>query len=119
MRAGTLDTRIALQRKTASYSASGEPTDTWSTLAERWASINPLIGDERNASEQWVAREQTKFVLRWSSEVNDFSPLDQVIHPASDASISPVPSRSTYDVMAVLQQGRNEQIIIMAARRVA
>lgn len=119
MRAGPLDVRLMLQRKVASYSSSGEPTETWTNLAERWASIAPVIGDERNASEQWVAREQTKFVVRWSAEIDDLSPLDRVIFPSADAGLSPVEMRSIYDIFSVLMQGRNEGIIIMAARRVA
>jgi head-tail adaptor len=118
MRAGTLDQRIALQRKTTDYSSSGAPIETWSTLAERWSSLDPVSGLERSAAQQWIAREQVQFVLRWSPEVSDLSPLDQVIHPASDAASSPIPSRSVYDIMAVLAIGRNESIKIMAARRV-
>ena len=119
MRAGTLDARIALQRKSTSYSSTGEPTDAWTTLGERWALVEPASGDERSASEQWVAREQTKFTIRWSQEFEDLSPLDQVIFPVGDASESPVPTRSIYDVIAVHQIGRNYQMTILAARRVA
>jgi head-tail adaptor len=118
MRAGTLDTRVALQRKSTSFSASGEPVEGWSTLAERWSDIKPVTGAERNAAQQWVAREQTQFTLRWSSEVDDFSPLDRIICPADDAATSPTPSRSVYDVMAVYQPDRHETVIVMAARRV-
>jgi head-tail adaptor len=118
MRAGTLDIRIALQRKTISYSSSGVPVETWATLVQRWASINPLTGDERNAAQQWIAREQTQFTLRWSSEIADLSPLDQLIYPASDAANSPVPSRSTFDIISVHEVGRNDKIVINAARRV-
>ena len=119
VRAGSLDVRIVLQRKATSYSSAGEPVDTWSTLATRWASLDPVTGVEQNAAEQWIAREQTKFTIRWSPDVNDLSPLDQVIFPASDASNSPVPARSTYDIIAVHEIGRHEQMAILAARRVA
>ena len=119
VRAGTLDVRIALRRKTSSFSSSGEEIETWTTLATRWASIDPIIGDERNASEQWIAREQSRFTTRWSADIDDLSPLDLVIFPAADASNSPVPSRSTYDVIAVHAKGRNDQLVILAARRVA
>ncbi len=119
MRAGTLDTRIALQRKTTSHSSSGTPIETWSTLVERWSSADPVTGDERNAAQQWIAREQTKFTIRWSQEVEDLSPLDRVICPADGASVSPISARSIYDVIAVHEEGRNKEMIIMAARRVA
>jgi head-tail adaptor len=119
MRAGTLDVRIALQRKATSYSSSGSPVDVWSTLVERWSAVDPVRGDERNAAQQWVAREQTKFTLRWSAAIDDLSPLDRVIFPADDAANSPISSRSVYDVIEVHQEGRNDKVVIMAARRVA
>jgi SPP1 family predicted phage head-tail adaptor len=119
MRAGQLDTRVALQRKTTTYSSSGEPVETWSTLVERWSALRPLTGAEVNAAEQWVAREQTEFTVRWSQEIADLSPLDRVICPADDASVSPEVARSVYDIVAVHEVGRNEALRITAARRVA
>ena len=118
MRAGSLDRRIELQRKTTSWSSSGQPVETWSTLTQRWANYKSLTGDERNAAQQWIAREQVKFTIRWSSDVSDFSSLDRIIFPATDASVSPVPSRSIYDVIAVSEEGRQKGIAILAARRV-
>lgn len=118
MRAGKLDMRVAFQRKAQSSSSSGEPVETWSTLATRWADVEPLFGTEVNAAEQWIAREQSRFTVRWSSDIDDLSPLDRVIFPASDAQASPVPSRSVYDVIAVQLLGRNEGIAVQAARRV-
>lgn len=119
IRAGTLDFKIALQRKTDSYSSTGEPIETWSVLAERWAELRPVTGDERNASEQWIAREQTRFTVRWSADIDDLSPLDQVICPAADAGNSPISSRSIYDIISVFEEGRHEKLVVVAARRVA
>jgi head-tail adaptor len=118
MRAGQLDRRVALQRKVTGYSSSGEPTESWSTLVERWAGVAPVTGDERNAAQQWVAREQTKFTLRWSPEIADLSPVDRIAFPADDAANSPLVSRSTYDIITVHEVGRHEQLVIVAARRV-
>jgi len=118
MRAGLLDRRIALQRKSVSYSSSGTPVETWSTLVERWSAVEPITGDERNAAQQWIAREQTRFTVRWSEEIADLSPLDRVVYPADDVSSSPLPSRSIYDVIAVHEEGRHVALVIMAARRV-
>lgn len=118
MRAGPLDRRIELQRKTNSWSSSGQPIEVWGLLAQRWANYKPLSGDERNAAQQWIAREQVKFTIRWSPELANFSPLDRIIFPASDVANSPVPSRSIYDVIAVNEEGRQEGIAILAARRV-
>jgi len=117
-RAGLLDTRVALQRKGTSYNNIGEPVETWSSIAVRWAALQPLTGTETNSSEQWVAREQTQFTVRWSLDIADFSPLDRLVCPASDAGASPENVRSVYDVIAVHMLGRNEDMRIVAARRV-
>lgn len=119
MRAGTLDTRVVLQRKTNSYSPSGSPIEVWSALVTRWAAVKPVTGDERNAAQQWIAREQTQFTIRWSQDIDDLSPLDRIICPAEDAANSPVSNRSIYDIIAVHEAKRRESLIITAARRVA
>lgn len=118
MRAGPLDTRIALQRKSTGYDPSGEPIESWSTLATRWADLIPVTGSEANAADQFVAREQTRFVIRWSPDIADLSPLDRVICPASAATSSPGEKRSVYDIISVHEIGRNEQLDVLGARRV-
>src|SRR5262245_40718184 len=100
LRAGDLDTRIAVQRKGVTYSSSGTPRETWSNLAVRSAKMRPLTGDERNGADQLIAREQTEFTIRWSNDVEDLSPLDRIVCPDSDASTSPIRVRSIYDVFA-------------------
>jgi head-tail adaptor len=119
VRSGLLDRRIVLQRRGQNYSDTGEPVETWTEVATRWASLDPLTGFERSTDAQWVAREQVKFVVRWSPELDTLSPLDRVVDPYTDASVSPVPPRSIYDIMSVLEQGRRQSLIVMAARRVA
>ena len=119
MRAGTLDTRVVLQRSTTTLSPSGSPTDAWVSLATRWAAQKPLTGFERNGAQQWIAREQTQFTLRWSADIDDLSPLDRLVCPADDAGNSPLSNRSIYDIMAVHEPERHVSLIVMAARRVA
>lgn len=119
MRAGTLDTQVVLQRRVVTYSSSGSPIETWSTLTTVWAGLRPILGEERSGTQQWVAREQTEFTVRWSTDVEDLSPLDRVVCPAEDAGDSPIPNRSIYDVIAVHEPDRHVNLKIMAARRVA
>lgn len=119
LRAGDLDTLIAVQRKTVTYSSTGDPQETWATLVLSDSAIRPLTGDERNGAEQWIAREQTEFTIRWSTGVADLSPLDRIVCPSSDVSLSPISDRSIYDIFGVHEIGRNIGLRIFAARRVA
>ena len=83
MRAGQLDVMIAIQRATVTQSPSGEPISAWSTLAERPAMLTVQTGYERLTTDQLVARAQVAFSIRWSSIVDNVSPLDRIIYPLS------------------------------------
>jgi SPP1 family predicted phage head-tail adaptor len=112
MRAGPLDRRITIQRKTVSPSSSGQPTETWSTLASRWASVAPVVGTERFALPQISATEQTKFQVRWTSDIFDLSPLDRIVYPVGSTDEGQI-----YDIAAVHEFHRREGLIIIAIRR--
>lgn len=130
MKAGTLDRRISVLRKSIALSPSGEPIETWRLLAPRlWASIIPLRGEEKSAAPQYVAMEQVSIKVRWSDLLSDLSPLDRIVYPAvsedelegSPPDIVPeaeIGERRMYDIMAVLEVERREALQIQAARRV-
>lgn len=55
MRAGTLRHRITVQQLVAnspSQNAGGEPDESWTAVATRWASVDPLKGRELIAAQQ-------------------------------------------------------------------
>lgn len=116
MRAGRLDRRISIQRKTADVSPSGEPTEAWGTIAQRSASMSPVRGDERFTSPQLVASEQTEFRVRWDLEIAGLSPQDRIIYPALVPSSEPV-ERAIYEILAVHEIGRREGLQIITTRR--
>lgn len=115
MRAGTLDRLVALQRKSATVSDTGEEQVTWATVARRWANKTPVAGVERYGGEQLEAKEQVEFRLRWDPLIQDLQPTDRVIEPVQDASAPP--ERSIYDVIAVLEVGRHEVLRVITTRR--
>lgn len=106
MRAGKLDRRIRLERKSVTYSASGEPQEGWATLATRWAEARPLRGTERFSDPQLIAKGFTTFRLRWSGDVAGVTPLDRVIFGGR-----------IYDVAGVRELGRRVGIEIDAVVR--
>lgn len=52
LRAGKLTKRVEVQELTETRDAHGGITETWTTIATRWASVEPLSGRERWSAEQ-------------------------------------------------------------------
>jgi head-tail adaptor len=119
MRAGRLDRKVSIQRKSITVSSSGDAIEMWNTLSTRWASVNAVNGDERFSAPQLVAKQQTEFQVRWSSDIADLSPLDRIVYPSvPDASPPPaVPNASIYDIVEVHEIGRREGLRVIAVRR--
>jgi len=117
MRGGTLDRMVVIQRATVTQSPSGEPHETWVTLSTRPASIAPVQGDERFTGEQFVARGQFAFTVRWASVIADLTPLDRVVYPASANSPPDPAGNKIYDIITVQEVGRREGLRIITAVR--
>jgi SPP1 family predicted phage head-tail adaptor len=108
VRYGRLDRRIAIQRKTVTQSPSGQPVETWATLATRWASVKPVSGDERFSDPQLAAKQQTEFEVRHAADVASLTPMDRIVLTATGA---------VHDILAVHEIGRREGLKIIAVRR--
>ena len=120
MKGGQLDRRIAIQRVTVTQSPSGEERETWETLSIRPARYQAVSGDERFLGQQYVARGQFAFTVRWASIIADVSPLDRVIYPASVLDDSPAAEptgNKIYDIITVQEVGRREALRIVTAVR--
>lgn len=121
MRAGRLDRKIDLLRKTVTQSASGAEVEAWAPMAERLAaSYRPVRGDERNEAPQFVAAEQVEFKIRWKAALADLNPKDRLVYPAVVQDVSPEDEPGDgrlFDIIAVHELGRRETLQIMASRR--
>jgi len=67
--AGTLDRRIAIQRKTITNDEYGQEVETWADLAEVWAALKPLRGNERFAVQQLLGTGVMTFLIRYRSDL--------------------------------------------------
>lgn len=124
IRAGRLDRHITIQRRTVTDSDSGAQVETWSTLVNRrpaglWT---PRQGSESFSEPQLVARERVEWLIRYSSDVADLSPLDRVIYPAlgADSPQDEPAERDVYDIVAVHEAhelGRYVGLRLVTARR--
>jgi head-tail adaptor len=119
MKAGSLDRRVTLMRKSETQSPSGEPVVAWAILATRAASLAPVSGSERSVAPQVVAQEQVEFRVRWTNDIADLTPRDRIVYPALDPEEpSPeIPDTHIYDLLAVHEIGRREGLRLIAYRR--
>lgn len=80
IRAGTLNKRIRLERRSSDRDAVGQVVDQWSLVqpnGEVWARVEPLGGRTEFGAQQWVSVGDVKFTIRIRE---DISPLDRVIY---------------------------------------
>lgn len=114
MRAGPLDVRIDVQRRTVTQSPSGETIEAWTTLSTRPAKLEALQADERFGGEQLISKAQYAFTIRWSTVVDDLSPLDRIVYPSVLSNSPPtIRPNTVYDIIAVNPIGRNEALKIL------
>jgi SPP1 family predicted phage head-tail adaptor len=106
MRAGRLDRRISIERVTTAPDAFNTPVETWTTIAEVWASKEDIKDGERLRAQEVSAEITTRFQIRWSTTVADVNPKDRLTFDAK-----------TYDIFGVKEIGRREGIEITAAAR--
>lgn len=120
MRYGRLTRKIAIQRKSVTFGLDGEEVEAWSDLsANRWASVDPVSGDEAFSTPEIGAKQQVEFQVRWSSAIADLNPKDRIIYPLVPVTSpeTPVPDTSIYDITAVHEIGRHRGMRIIATRR--
>lgn len=65
MRAGDLRKRVTIEQPAESQNGVGEMTQTWSTFAVLWASIEPLVGSEKLQAAQINANADAKITVRY------------------------------------------------------
>ena len=68
MRAGKLRHRVIVQRRVEATDPQGGIEESWTTLAYRWASVEPLRGTELFTAQQIEPKTTHRVRLRWDSE---------------------------------------------------
>ena len=118
MRAGKLDRKIAIERRTDTRDAHGEPIAAWNRIgATRWASYQAVDRlaerTEMFAARQFRGEEQIEFTVRYATDLADLSPKDRVVYPPAT---SPA-DWQIYEIVAVHEEGRLRGISILTIRR--
>lgn len=104
MRTARMDRRVRLERLTvAADAASGQPVEQWDLVAEVWADVVPVSGDERWGQQQVVATADTQFRIRWR---RDITPLHRIRYDDRD-----------FDVLRIDEVGRRDGLLVWARAR--
>jgi len=103
MNPGLMDRRLVLQVNTPAQGVTGEPVESWSTLATVWGRRQDTSGSERNAEGQEIAKVITSFTIRWRSDVNA---ANRIVYDSI-----------TYDITFTEEIGRKEYLKLYAERR--
>lgn len=106
MEAGKLDRKIVIQRFTSTLDSYNEPVLSWSTLATRSASYEPISDGERFRAGETTATASARFVIRHSSAVADLNPKDRLIF-----------EDTAWEILRVKEIGRREGLEISATVR--
>ena len=69
MTAGDLRSRITVERKTQQENQFKDTPEKWESVADVWASIQPLRGREQIEAQQITGRTTTKITARWDSRL--------------------------------------------------
>lgn len=104
MRAGRLNRRITIQQNSPSQDSNGNLTDSWSTFAKVWASIEPLRGREFLEAQAINPETTVRFRIRYVSGVTE----DMRIKDEND---------ELYDITAVLHLDHAKREIEIMANR--
>lgn len=99
MRAGRLDRRITIQRKTVTQSDSGEEIVTWVDVATVWAEKVNLRGSERFAAQEILGHTLQMFRIRWSIAVKELTTKHRILFDGR-----------YYDITDVRESKRREEI---------
>ena len=77
MDAGKLRHRVELQRVSTTLDSHGDKTEAWTTLAEVWASIEPLSGREFLMASQTMSDVTVRIKVRGRPDIS-LTPKDRV-----------------------------------------
>jgi SPP1 family predicted phage head-tail adaptor len=107
MQSGAMDRRIRIDQAQEVRSESGEIVQTWLPLITTWAERKPLQGSELFQAQQIAAKVDTRYRVRYRSDVT----------PGSDLRVVDLSDQREYDITAVLEIGRREGLELLASAR--
>ena len=110
MISGRLRRSVTIRRKGTTKNSVGEFTESYTTVATRTASVEPINGREYWAVSGEHSDVTTRIRIRWDSTLNGVKAKDEVV----DAGYSP---QVVYDVQSVIRpRETSRELILMCTR---
>lgn len=78
MRAGSLRHKITFERQSATQDSFGGVPDTWTSLGDRFASLEPMRGNEKEVQSGEISRLMVKLKVRYDSLTKTITPSDRI-----------------------------------------
>lgn len=101
MDASRLDRRIRLEQRAVTRADDGSETSAWSLVAEVWAQVVPLRGQERYGAGAEQPERDARVRIRW--------------RPGISAGMRVVYEDRAWDIQAVLEVGRREGLDLLCS----
>jgi SPP1 family predicted phage head-tail adaptor len=96
MKAGSLRHRVQIQTFSEARDADGGITPTWTTAATRWASVEPLRGNEFFNASQVKGNVTHRVVMRYYAGL---TPTDRIVHDSRNLNIVAVLNPDERNIM--------------------
>jgi SPP1 family predicted phage head-tail adaptor len=110
MKAGRLRHKVTLQAQATTVDSFGAPNNTWSTIAVRRASIEPLMGKEYYANSGEHSELTTRIRLRFDSTISDLRPFDRAVDASGATDV-------VYDIQSVQNPREGDREMVLMCTR--
>lgn len=105
MEAGHLRHRVQLDHYTVAANAVGDPVKSWASVAEVWASIEPLSGRELEWAQQQHAQAAIRVTMRYRAGI--------------DTTYRIRFGTRTFEVLAVVNPDERNETLVVTCRETA
>ena len=105
--AGSFDRRVSIQEASEVVDDSGGVSKVWLTNETVWSEVTPLRGDELFQAQQFAAKSDTRFRMRWR---DDFTATDtfRLVHEGRNYNIKHIAEIGRREGLEILAEGRAE-----------
>lgn len=103
MQAGRLNRRIIIHQNTPTRDANGGEVESWSVLAYRWASLEPINGREYFTAQQTASEVTHRVRIRYDYTVKTVTPKMRIVYGSR-----------TFDIESVINpRESNKELVLM------